>query len=204
MIKGRINKGGYFEKNRAGVMKTQKCMHREMSCGDHCPLFMEPDTNTTEAPWGVFLKICNGRFGFSAGEFEDLRGSVVKRNGVAEKCNRALGTQLSYYEILIVALRAVGTASGTAALLDISERTVRRDAKRLGIKLTQGRRPKKITTQEFGRLLRVQEAENNAVHKQRSCACGNNDCKAASDRKTVEYKIPGDVAETLLGVGELR
>ena len=69
-MEGKITKGGYFEINRSGIWKRQKCplVYPQVNCGDECPLFGEP----LDLPGDrVLLGLCKRKWKFTG--FEDER-----------------------------------------------------------------------------------------------------------------------------------
>ncbi len=72
-MRGKINKNGCLEIERAGVMKEQFCPERIGGfCGDNCPLFCEPE-EIENSKFGKYeLALCHQTLYFN--ELIDQRG----------------------------------------------------------------------------------------------------------------------------------
>lgn len=86
-VKGKINKNGVLEIERAGKFKPQDCRKSIFttgnggdcfSCGDECSLFGEPETETAwnemksdQKTGRIFVELCEKTWYFD--EFEDER-----------------------------------------------------------------------------------------------------------------------------------
>ena len=69
----KIDKDGYLEIERAGEMMAQECPFSDgnRDCGDHCPLFGEPDMEEGGSFVGS-INLCHNRY--LGGEIIDERG----------------------------------------------------------------------------------------------------------------------------------
>ncbi len=84
-MEGLIDKVGNLKIKRGGVMKSQFCPKKNgltkigdivspvpHPCGDHCPLFGEPESRGSDIGHPSFLDICNGK-GLAFSHLEDNR-----------------------------------------------------------------------------------------------------------------------------------
>jgi hypothetical protein len=69
-----INKMGNLEIDRAGKWVRQKCMRafEDSWCGDHCPLFGEPELNDVSKGYDTVV-LCERTL---CGTIEDMRGKA--------------------------------------------------------------------------------------------------------------------------------
>jgi hypothetical protein len=75
-MKGKINKLGYLEIERAGKLVRQACPFCDVGgCGDWCPQFGEPfELSPGVEGSATGIDICHGRY-LSFSEFTDERGN---------------------------------------------------------------------------------------------------------------------------------
>jgi len=75
-MKVRISPIGNLEIFRKYEYKVQTCCyHQFKSCGDHCPLFQEPQEQPCYDPKHipVTIKLCKREFSIEKKDFQDLR-----------------------------------------------------------------------------------------------------------------------------------
>lgn len=74
-MKVRISPTGNLEIFRKYDYKTQTCCyHQFKTCGDHCPLFIDPEDYMKYDKFGpIIIKLCKREFSIGRKDFQDLR-----------------------------------------------------------------------------------------------------------------------------------